>query len=312
MAAYRALREKYGFIEMVRTPELASAITLQPIHEFGMDAAIIFSDILVTASAIGSDLVFEEKVGPVIHNPVRTLADVKALDDSGIEAKLRYVGDAIRMAKSQLDIPLIGFAGAPFTVAAYMIEGRSSSDIKTFKRMMSCSPQIVHALLDKLTTVTIDYLRLQITAGVDALQLFDTWAGLLAADDFVEFSAAYMHKIVSAIRLSHPTVPITLFCKNSGQFLDTLTAIQPNAISLDWQSDLPKLRRVIPAFIAVQGNLDPALLYAPRDVLQKRTLTLLEAMRGQSGFVVNLGHGVYPDIDPENVRLLVETVKGFR
>lgn len=311
MPEYRAIREKYHFLDMIQVPELACEITHQPIDAYGMDAAILFSDILVTASAMGSDLDYIEGKGPVISNPVRSVADVRQLWTQDIPARLHYVTDAIKLLKNSLDIPLIGFAGAPFTVASYMVEGGSSSTLKTVKSWRYNDPEGVKLLLDALTDVTIDYMLAQVEAGVDALQLFDTWANHLAWDDFSEFSMVYMDRIIQAIR-AKSDVPIIVFCKNSSLLYPQIANSKPDAISFDWNGQLGDIRQQLDKSIAMQGNLDPFGLYGTDKMIVSQTTKLLEAMAGHPGYIFNLGHGILPDMKPEKIKLVVDTVHAFK
>ncbi len=313
MPTYRAIREKYSFLEMIRTPDIATEITLQPIDQFGFDAAILFSDILVTGEVLGRKVEFVEKKGPIFDHPIRTLADVAELSIDNVPEKLAYVTNAIRLLKPELrsrNTPLIGFAGAPFTVAAYMVEGQSSADLKTLKTIRYNNPEILHALLEKLTAVTIDYLNAQIEAGVDALQLFDTWAIHLSWDDIQEFSFAYIYKILT--NLHNPNdIPITLFAKGSSAFAPLMAALPITVISLDWNADLTKMRHDYPQ-LAIQGNMDPYTLYADRRILTSRVTHLLTTMGQDPGYVFNLGHGIMPDMNPDAIRHVVDLVKGYR
>lgn len=311
MQQYRDIRAKYDFLDMVKTPALAAEITLQPIHAFGMDAAILFSDILVTAESLGSHVDFIEKKGPVIAKPIRSLPDVSELSTADTVEKLHYVFKAIQEVKpslNALNTPLIGFAGAPFTVASYMIEGASSSDLKTVKQLMFNTSEVVHALLDKLTLVTIDYLKGQINAGVDALQIFDTWALHLSWDDFQIFSLAYTQKIISEIKAFSPETPVTLFCKGSSGFAPLIAATQADVMSLDWPASLLEMRKAYPQ-LALQGNLDPYVLYAAPDILEKKVKKILADMHQDPGFIFNLGHGLMPDMNPDQVKRVVELVQ---
>jgi uroporphyrinogen decarboxylase len=311
MPEYRAIREKHSFLEMVRTPSIATEITLQPIDIFGFDAAILFSDILVTAEALGSHLKFIEKKGPVFSHPTRTMADVEALSTSEIPHNLNYVAKAIHLLKPELDTrntPLIGFAGAPFTVASYMIEGQSSPDLKTMKYLMMNQPKVVHALLEKLTAVTIDYLNMQLEAGVDALQLFDTWAIHLSWNDFKTFSLPYIEKIVKSIH-NPRNCPMTLFCKGSSVFAPLLANAGADVLGIDWNHSLLEVRRLVGPSIALQGNLDPYALYASEVELKKRVFDILTDMKNDPGFIFNLGHGLMPDMNPDVVKKVVDWVK---
>lgn len=309
MPEYRAIRAKHSFLTMCHEPELAAKVTMLPIDAFGMDAAILFSDILVVAEALDVGLRFEDKVGPIIERPLRSAVDIHSLPSVDVKEKLGYVAQAITHVKPLLDVPLIGFAGAPFTVASYMIEGGSSKDLRMTKKLMLNDPIAFHALLDKIATCTIAYLKMQIDAGVNAVQLFDSWANFLSMPHFKEFSLAYMDRIAKA--LAPHKIPLILYCKGSSVFAEELATAKPAAISLDWNADIAKIRNIIPSTIALQGNLDPDLLYAPSATLKNEALKMLKAMENQPGYIFNLGHGILPDVSPDAVRLLVDTVKGF-
>lgn len=313
MKEYRAIRERYSFLEMLRLPELAAEITLQPIDAFGMDAAILFSDILVTAEALGASLSFTEGKGPVFSQPIRSGQALALLNGTDIELKLSHIFEEIRLLLPELEkrqVPLIGFAGAPFTVASYLIEGQSSSSLKIVKQLLYSDPAFVHGLLELLANVTVRYLNGQIRAGVHALQIFDTWAGLLSWEDARVFSVNYIADIIS--RLDNPAnIPVTVFCKGSSAFYPMLAGTGAQVIGLEWQADLKRVREEIGPAVALQGNLDPYLLYAPDEVLRDRVNRILSDMAGDSGFIFNLGHGIMPDMSPEKVRLVVETVQSF-
>lgn len=306
---YRALRDKHDFLAMCRTPELAAEVTLQPVRRYGVDAAIVFSDILVTADALGLGLRFEEGKGPIIEKAVRTAKDVSALPDIAAAETLHYVAETIALLKKELTVPLIGFAGAPFTVASYMIEGGTSTTFRNTKKWLYNDPDTFHALLEKIAELTIDYLNMQVDAGADAVQLFDTWAHSLSWNAFKEVSLRYMKRIADAIAARG--VPVILFCRGSGAFAPLLAEAAPAAVSVDWTCSLSALRQIIPADIALQGNLDPDALYAPRAALQREVNALLKEMEGSSNYIFNLGHGIAPDVSPEAVATLVETVKAF-
>jgi uroporphyrinogen decarboxylase len=307
MPAYRAIREKYSFVEMCKNPQIATEVTLQPIKEFGMDAAILFSDILVIPEALGLGLRFEEGKGPIIERPVRSQEDIAALPMPNADEALGYVGEAIRMLRNELSVPLLGFCGAPFTVASYMIEGGSSPDLKRTKQWMYRDPKSFHALLTHLAKVTIDYIEMQVAAGAQAIQIFDSWAHVLPYHQFKEFSLSYMNLILEGI--SEPKPPVILFCRGASVFANELADICPQGISLDWNVDLPQLREVIPSSVALQGNFDPDLLYAPLGVIEQEVKQLLLEMDGDPGYIVNLGHGIKPDMSPDAVRTFVDTVK---
>ena len=303
---YQVLRKKHSFLEMCHTPEIATQVTLMPIKRFGFDAAILFSDILVIGEAMGSPLRFDEGIGPIFDQPIRHINQVEALDEKEMSHRLNYVSQAAKLLKKELKVPLIGFAGAPFTVASYMVEGRSSKDLKTTKKLMFTEPEIFHMLLNKITTATIEYLNMQIDAGVDALQLFDTWANYLGYDQFKEFSQAYMKKIVSGLK---KPVPVILFCKGSGAYAPLLAELKPAGISVDWSCNLPELRKKISPNIALQGNLDPDVLYAPREVIIKEVGQLIKNMSQDHGYIFNLGHGILPDMSIDSVTTMMETIK---
>ncbi len=310
---YRALRQQHGFMQMMKTPELATEITVQPIRRFGMDAAILFCDILVTAEALGSQLHFDEGIGPVIDNPIRTAEDLLLMHQPDVEDVIGYVAKAIHMIKKELastGTPLIGFCGAPFTVASYMIEGRGSVDLKKVKTIIGNQPEVLMALLDKLTDVSITYLTMQAKAGVNALQIFDTWAGLLSYRDFETFALPPIKRMIAALKPLG--LPISVYCRHSGTFAPLLATTGASVISLDWQCNLADMRVLIPETIGLQGNLDPYLLLASEPVLKQRVIEILESMRGKPGFIFNLGHGVFPEVNPERVRLVVETVREWK
>lgn len=306
MASYRALRSKYSFLEMCHQPELIAEVTLLPIRQFGFDAAIVFSDILVIPEALGLGLRFEDGRGPIIERPIRTSEDVKRLSAPNI-ASLDYVRKGIEILKKDLKVPLIGFCGAPFTVASYMIEGGSSRDLKKTKQWMMRDPTSFHQLLKVIADWSIAYLRMQVKAGVQAVQIFDSWANYLAHPQFREFSLAYLKYILEGLKGT--SVPAILFCKGSSVFAEQLSEIHPAGVGIDWNCDITQMRRVVPQHIALQGNLDPDILYAPKEVIRKEVSRILEGMKGDSGFIFNLGHGIHPDIPEEAVQVLVETIQ---
>lgn len=306
MPEYRALRAKHSFLEMCHRPELAAEVTQLPLRSFGFDAAILFSDILVVAEAFDVGLRFEDKAGPIIERPLRSPQDVDVLPGIDANEKLGYVAAAIRLLKPSLRVPLIGFCGAPFTVASYMIEGASSRTLHRTKKWMLSDPRSFHQLLDRITATTIDYLRMQIAAGVDAIQIFDSWANYLAFPHFQEFSCAYLSRLQEGIKDAN--IPVIFFCKGSSAFAHELSMLNPACISVDWNAHLPSLRRSIKAPIALQGNLDPDILYAPPDVIQREAKRLIDSMKDDQGYVFNLGHGILPDIPVDSVKALVDAV----
>ncbi|TCC96730.1 uroporphyrinogen decarboxylase [Pedobacter psychroterrae] len=311
MPEYWEIKNKYSFLEMCKTPEIAADVTMLPVDLLGIDAAILFSDILVTGEAMGGDLSFTQGVGPKFANPVRTLKDVDALEVDVLD-RLQYVADAIKVIQQRLNgsIPLIGFAGAPFTVMSYLVEGGSSKDFKLTKLLMHNQPEVAHKLLAKIAKVTADYLNLQIAAGVNAVQIFDSWALALSWNDYQEFSHRYIQEIIS--NLNRKDIPVISFCKGSSVFAPIMAEAKPDVISVDWNADLLNIKNSLPAGIAVQGNLDPHILYADKPVIKKEILRLFERMRGEKGFIFNLGHGIMPDIPFDHVKYAIEVIKEFK
>lgn len=310
MKEYWDIKNRHSFLEMCKTPEIAADVTMLPVDLLGVDAAILFSDILVTAEAMGGRLSFEQGVGPRFANPVRNRADADALR-TDVVGKLQYVADAIKVIQQRLDgsIPLIGFAGAPFTVLSYLVEGGSSKDFKRTKLLLHNDPELAHFILRKIADVTIDYLNMQIAAGVNALQLFDSWALALSWDDYRSFAHNYNAYIIS--KLDRSGIPVISFCKGSSVFAPVMAEAGPDVVSVDWNADLRMVKDALPAGMAIQGNLDPFVLYADKKVIRERILQLFERMRGVDGFVFNLGHGIMPDIPFDNVKYAVEVVREF-
>lgn len=310
LVSYRALRQRYSFLEMCHEPDLIRQVTLLPLEAYEMDAAILFSDILVVPEAMGVGLRFEDKVGPLIDRPLHSQQDVDHLPLATDISSLQFVAKGIRQLKTQLKVPLIGFCGAPYTLASYMIEGKSSRDLKKTKRWMLQDPKSFHALLEKIADWSIAYLLLQIEAGVDAIQIFDSWANTLAHHQFREFSLHYLQRILQGIR--HTGIPTILFCRGSSVFAPQLAELKSAGIGLDWNCQMAHMRRLIPAPMALQGNLDPDILYAPLPRLETEVQRLLDEMEEDPGFIFNLGHGVSPDVSEEAVRTLVNCVKKKR
>lgn len=311
MPQYWEIKNKYSFLEMCKTPEIAADVTMLPVDLLDIDAAILFSDILVTGEAMGGDLSFNQGVGPKFANPVRTAADVDALE-TDVQDRLQYVADAIKVIQQRLNgkIPLIGFAGAPFTVMSYLVEGGSSKDFKLTKLLLHNQPELAHRLLSKIAKVTTDYLNLQIAAGVNAVQIFDSWALALSWDDYREFSHQYIQQIIAG--LNRRDIPVISFCKGSSVFAPLMAEAKPDVISIDWNVDLKDMKQRLPKGIAVQGNLDPHILYADKTVIKDRIHRLFERMRGEDGFIFNLGHGIMPDIPFDHVKYAVDVIKAFK
>lgn len=309
MAEYRALRQKYSFMEMCCHPDLITEVTWLPIRRFGLDAAILFSDILILAEALGLGLHFEEGVGPIIHRPIQSRQDIENLPSPHDLSALAFVEQGIKQLKSTLPVPLIGFCGAPFTVASYFIEGKTSRDFRKTKKWMLSDPESFHLLLQKLTDWSIAYLNQQIQAGVDAIQIFDSWAHVLAPVQFRQCTLHYLQQILNGLNRSD--IPVIVFCRGSSVFASDLVQIKPSAISLDWNCDIARMRSIIPPSIAIQGNLDPDMLYAPQALLKQEVSRILEGMEGDPGFIFNLGHGILPDVPESAVETLVDCVKSF-
>ncbi|MBC7418500.1 MAG: uroporphyrinogen decarboxylase [Pedobacter sp.] len=311
MPEYWEIKNKYSFLEMCKTPEIAADVTMLPVNLLDVDAAILFCDILVTGEAMGGDLSFNQGIGPRFSNPVRTEADVANLSIDCLD-ELQYVSNAIIEIQKRLNgkIPLIGFAGAPFTVMSYLVEGGSSKDFKLTKLMLHNEPKLAHALLAKIATVTANYLNMQIAAGVNAVQIFDSWAQSLSWDDYKEFSHRYIQEIIS--KLNRKDIPVISFCKGSSVFASIMAEANPDVVSVDWNADLLNIKNALPTNMAVQGNLDPHILYADKPVIKAHIHKLFERMRGENGFIFNLGHGIMPDIPFDNVKYAFDVVKEFK
>lgn len=293
MPEYRALRERHSLWQLFHQPELAAEITLQPVNLLGVDAAILFSDILVIAEVFGLQVVFPEGAPPRI---VPQVVSAEALIPREVAQTLKYVQETIKILKPHLKIPLIGFCGAPFTLATYMTpdpHGWIARDREGF-----------HRFLDKVSDALIEYLLMQVRAGVEAIQIFDSWANLLPPTDCIEFSHRYLKKICTAMRVTN--IPVILFSRNASQHPALLADLGPSAISFDWNREIHLLRKEVPGHIAVQGNLDPEFLQnASKEQVVERTTALVESMRGEGGFILNLGHGVLPKTPVENVRAFI-------
>jgi len=310
---YRAIREQAGdFMALCTTPELACEVTLQPLRRFPLDAAILFSDILTVPDAMGLGLYFSEGEGPRFRNPVRSRIDVAQLRVPDPEQELRYVMDAVRLIRRELDgqAPLIGFAGSPWTLATYMIEGGSSREFALIKRMLFDEPDTLHALLETTARAVMLYLNAQIAAGAQAVMIFDTWGGVLTPRDYEAFSLRYMRAIVDGLirEQDGQVVPVILFTKNGGQWLEWIADSGCDAIGLDWTVDLRRARERVGSRVALQGNMDPAVLYASPARIREEVAAVLDAFGHGSGHVFNLGHGITPQVDPAHVAALVEAV----
>lgn len=309
---YRAIRAKHSFLEMVRSPELVAEVTIQPVDLVGVDAAIIFSDILVVPEAMGMKLVVEEGAGgPRFPDPIRLYTQIKQLTDKNITQSLSYVTDAIRLTKEKLGgrVPLIGFSGAPWTLFAYMVEGSGSKDFHHAKQMLFTRNEDSHLLLRKLSDAVAQYLIAQIDAGADIVQIFDTWAGSLTPDDFREFSLEYIAEIVRLVKNHSKDTPIIVFCKGANHALSDIASIGCDVVSLDWTIDIAEAKALLDGGITLQGNLDPTVLYATEEVIEERVRDIAKRMQTPQGHIFNLGHGITPDVDPDNARAFVRAAK---
>ncbi|HEX2866805.1 MAG TPA: uroporphyrinogen decarboxylase [Ignavibacteriales bacterium] len=306
---YRAVREKADFLTMCKTPELASEVTVQPVDIIGVDAAIIFSDILVIPEAMGMHLEMHEGKGPIFHNPIRTKEDAKSLKVLDPYKDLKYVLDAIKVTKDALNgrVPLIGFSGSPWTLLTYMVEGRGSKNFSQIKKMIYDEPRLAHELLEMISKAVADYLSAKIEAGVNAVQIFDTWGGILSPDDFREFSLQYITRVISELKKKDE--PVIVFAKGVHYNIDELAQSGADVLGLDWTMDLGNVRKLVGDKVALQGNMDPCILYANQDVIRNKARGVLESFGKGSGHVFNLGHGILPDVDPENLKTLVKFVK---
>ena len=310
---YRKVREEAGsFMAVCTNPELACEVTLQPLRRFDFDAAILFSDILTIPDAMGLGLYFTEGEGPKFKNPIRTAADIEKLPIPDPEIELRYVMDAVRLIRKNLNgsVPLIGFSGSPWTLATYMIEGGSSKNFAKVKALMYNDPALMHQLLDKLAQSVAAYLNAQIAAGAQAVMLFDTWGGMLSGDDYKEFSLHYAQQVRSLLKteIDGQRIPTVLFTKGGGLWLEEMAATGYDALGLDWQTDIHRARARVGDKVALQGNLDPMALYAKPEIITEKVKNILQKYGNGSGHVFNLGHGILPDINPEHVKTMVDAV----
>ena len=304
---YRVLRDKYDFFTRVQTPELAAEITLQPVDQIGVDAAILFSDILVVLQAMGLEVQLIENKGPVLPDPVKTEKDLQRIFIPDVEESLGYVFNAIRMTKEALNnrVPLIGFAGAPWTLLCYMVEGKGSKTFDSVKSFCYTQPALAHRLLQMLTDTTIAYLKLQVSAGVDLIQLFDSWGGLLSPDDFEIFSLQYMRQIIEALKEETPTI---LFAKGAWSSIPAMAATGCSGLGLDWCIRPEMARSLAGTGITLQGNFDPARLMSPIPELKKEVTKMLNGF-GPGRYIANLGHGILPQVPVDHAKAFVDTVK---
>ena len=310
---YRATRKKAGsFMDLCTNPELACEVTLQPLERFPLDAAILFSDILTIPDAMGLGLYFAEGEGPRFERPLRDEKQIRALGVPDPETELRYVMDAVRTIRRELDgrVPLIGFSGSPWTLATYMVEGSSSKDFATIKAMLYERPELLDQLLDTVSRSVALYLNAQIEAGAQTVMIFDTWGGALTPADYCRFSLQPMERIIRSLKRENDgrKVPVILFTKNGGQWLEAMADTGADALGLDWTTDLADARRRVGDQVALQGNLDPSVLYASPEHIREQVARVLASFGKGNGHVFNLGHGIHPGINPEHAGAMIEAV----
>jgi uroporphyrinogen decarboxylase len=302
---YMAVRSKCTFLELCKTPELAAEVTIQPIDYLGADAAILFSDILTPVEPMGLKLDFVP--GPVFESPVRSMADVEALRIPDPEEGVPFVMETIRILRRAFEgrVPLIGFGGAPFTLACYMVEGKGSKDFAHIKRMMYAAPEVYAALMDKITEMDRLYLNAQVRAGAQAIQIFDTWGGIVSPSDYEKYVLPYTKKLIDGLDRS---VPVIHFVKGAGTMLNLVRRAGSDVVGLDWHVNLGTARDTLGPQIAVQGNLDPTVLYAPHAHIEREVKRILDENAGRPGHIFNLGHGILPNVPPENAKFMVDCV----
>ena len=318
MSVYRAVRERHGFLQMVKIPEVAAEVTLQPIAAYPVDAAIIFADILPPLEGLGLHLSYEKGEGPIIHNPIRSAADVAALRrDNDPRETVAYTLDAIRLVQKELAgrIPLFGFSGSPFTLAAYAIEGGGSKEYRLTKRFMYAQPEAWHQLMLTLSDLVREYLLAQIEVGADVVQIFDSWAGALSPLDYQAYVLPYVQQIVTEVKAATAKLssrpPIIYFGTDMTGLYGMLGRTGADVLGVDWRSHIDEAWAAM-GNVAVQGNLDPMTLFAPRDLLEHRARDILDRVGNRPGHIFNLGHGIVPQTPVDNVKLLVEHVHAFR
>ncbi len=307
---YRALKEKYSFTEMVKSPELATEVTLQPLQRFPLDAAIIFSDILIIPEAIGQPYHFKDGGGIAMDYLLDSVDKIDALDTSHIEEKLAYLPAALRMTRNEIgdEKALLGFGGSPWTLAAYMTEGGSLKDLSALKSLYYSEPATFEKLMGKITSAVIDLFKMKIAAGVDALQIFDSAGAFCPSAHYHDMSLKWIQQIIDSLPADFPVI---IFAKGMAHQRDALVNTGASVLSIDWTIDLPSYYDTLPDHVAVQGNLDPLILSSSADVVRTETTRLLDAMQGRHGHILNLGHGILPSAKPENMQILCETIANF-
>ena len=313
---YRATRKKAGdFLTLCKSSDLACEVTLQPLDRFDLDAAILFSDILTIPDAMGLGLHFVEGEGPKFTHPLKTLKEIELLKKPDVSKELSYVSEAVSVIKQNLRdrVPLIGFTGSPWTLATYMVEGSSSKAFSKVKGLMYENPKHMHQLLDVLADSVIDYLNSQIEAGADSVMIFDTWGGLLNKESYENFSLRYMSKIVDGIKRDYDgkIIPVTLFTKGGGAWLEQIAATGCDAVGIDWTVQIGEAESRVGSKVALQGNLDPSVLLASPEVIKTEVYKILDQFKGSTGHVFNLGHGITPEVNPESMKVLVDAVHSY-
>ena len=307
---YQALKEKYSFLELAQTPELALEVTMQPLRRFPLDAAILFSDILVIPEALGQGYHFRDQGGIAMNYELDSVERIDSLDPSAVEEKLKYVADALKLIKSELagDKALLGFAGSPWTLATYMVEGGSSKDFKKIKSLFYSNPKAFDQLMEKLTKALIDYLRMQKASGADAVQIFDSWGGILTGDDYEAASLRWIAEIVNALK---EEIPVIIYARGTTPHLKRQSETGVQAIAVDWTIPIREAADRISSNVAVQGNLDPVILDTSPEIVVRKSTDILRAMANRPGHIFNLGHGILPSARIENMEALVDTVVNF-
>jgi uroporphyrinogen decarboxylase len=303
---YMAVRSKCTFLELCKTPELAAEVTIQPVDILGVDAAILFSDILTPVEPMGMKLDFVP--GPVFENPIRSMADVEKLRIPQMEQDVPYVLETLKILRRELanKVPLIGFGGAPFTLACYMVEGKGSKEFAQIKRMMYAAPEVYGALMDKITSMSIEYLNAQIKAGAQCIQIFDTWGGVLSPADYERYVLPYTTRLING--LNRMETPVIHFVKGAATMLPIVQKAGGDVMGLDWHVNLGTARDMLGSTMGVQGNLDPTVLFAPKEIIEREVKRVLDENAGRPGHIFNLGHGILPTVPPENAKFMVECV----
>ncbi len=308
---YRAVRSQVSFLKLCKTPELAAEVTLQPIDILGVDAAIIFSDILIVPEAMGQTLTLKEKEGPRLFPEIRSAAEIQKLKRPDPEKAYRFLGDAIRLVRKELTgrAPLIGFAGSPWTLMSYMVEGRGSQNFLYLKSLIYQNRALAHRMLKKITQAVTDLLNFQIESGAQAIQIFDTWGGILTPEDYFEFSFPYIQQVIA--QLNRKGLPVIFFARGRGDQLESLSKSGADVVSLDWTVDLKQAHRVMHQKVALQGNLDPIVLFSKPAHIRERVQKILQKVNPRRGYIFNLGHGILPNTPVEHVKYLVKTVQSL-